>query len=83
MKKGLTIKEIWKAIDSGKTVCWSSEAYEVHPIDNNNTEYSEPTARGEEALRCSCIYNYFGSYLAKSEFRSCFIVDKKPTYTKE
>lgn len=74
-----TAKQIWDAIDKGKTVCWMSEIYEVHSVESNGSEYAKPTERGDKALRCSCVENYFGSYLSPKEFKQCFVVNKKPT----
>ena len=75
----MKLSDIWKAIDEGKTVCWENESYEIHPVDSNGSKYAKQTERGAKALRCSCVSNYFGSYLNEDEFSKCFVVDKKPS----
>ena len=67
------IGQIWKALDAGKTVCWSNRLYEIEVVSNNNTESSAVSARGDEALRITCTSNGFGAYITESEIESCYI----------
>lgn len=78
MSKEMTIEKIWKAIEQGKTVIWSSEAYEVHPVLSNGTKYSKPSEKGKYALRVTCISNWFGSLLHEEEIKACKILNRKP-----
>ena len=69
----MNMSEIWDAIDNGKTVNWHNHLYELQVVDNNETIYSQPSARGEEAIRITCTSNGFGAYMAGSEIKDCFI----------
>ena len=83
MKNILTVKDIWDALDSGKTVCWSNESYEVHPVVTNGSEYAKISERGYQALRVSCVANYFGGLIAIPALSACFVMDKKPHFKPE
>ena len=78
-----TIKEIWDAIDSGKTVHWGNELYEVHSVKSELNEYSKHTYRDGFALRSTCVSNYFGSLLGAQDVEACFISDSKPKLKNE
>lgn len=75
----MKVSDIWNAIDQGKTVCWVHEGYEVHPVDDNGSDYAALSRRNGKALRCTCVANYFGGYLHESDLSKCFVVDKQPT----
>jgi hypothetical protein len=75
----MKLEEIIQALDQGKTVYWTNTAYKVHyvEIDPSNAYQSRLfSRRGNEALRITCIENYFGSLAAdETELNQCFLKD--------
>ena len=83
MKKYLNnVEEIWKNIQAGRTVYWSSSAYrltlcEVRPVEGFNEQtaaYQEThhTYKNNFVLRVTCTSNWFGSLLEPSEIEKCY-----------
>lgn len=74
-----TISDVWDAIDAGKTVCWSSEAYELVQVETMHEWRKEQgfktpfSNRGDKSLRVTCIANWFGSLLEEKELSSLFV----------
>lgn len=74
-----TIEQVWQAIDEGKTVYWSSDAYQL-TIEPVNREWRERngfdlpfSTRGEECLRVTCMSNWFGSLLLENEMSNLYL----------
>lgn len=77
------IKQVWAAIDAGKTVCWVNDSY-ILTVEDNNAEMQNwrerngfqriPfSGRGDKTLRVTCAANYFGSLLQESELSNLYI----------
>jgi hypothetical protein len=73
------IKEVWSLLDKGIKVYWSNDSYQLIPIEASpKNEYAVFSFRNGRALRCTCMENWFGSLLDKSEFGSVYYYkDKK------
>lgn len=67
-----TIEQVWKAIDEGKTIYWSSSAYTltIEPSSPNFDKFSE---RNNKVLRVTCTANYFGSLLRENDLSNLYI----------
>lgn len=74
-----TIEEVWNAIDAGKTICCSSEAYELVQVDTMHAWRKEQgfktpfSNRGDKSLRVTCMSNWFGSLLEENELANLFV----------
>ena len=78
-KKKLTIEQIWKAIEQGKTVIWCHEGYEVHPVSYDDDDFKTRFSyKNGYALRVTYISNWFGSLIDKRELGKCKILNRKP-----
>ena len=72
MKRTFTnIKQVWNAIDQGETVYWHNELYKL-TVEENHPTCPNFCKRGNKHLRVTCIVNYFGSVLEKSEIPDLF-----------
>lgn len=68
----MTIDEIWQAIDNGNIVFCGNESYQIIPVASFYTEYSKLSYRKDSALRVTCMNNYFGSFIDKTDLSQCF-----------
>ena len=83
MKNPLTIEQIWKHLESGNAVKWGNDNYELHGIsvepgnpDTVKYQKAHHTYKNGMVLRCTCIANYFGSLLDKTELSSCYLSEE-------
>ena len=81
MKKFKNIEEVWAAIDNGNVVYWHNESYKLTVEEANLKHRIElgwgPTfsQRGDEALRVTCISNWFGSFLCEKDLADLFLAE--------
>lgn len=68
-----SIDEVWKAIDAGQTVYWMNDSYQL-TIEDSNLDWRQGhgfaapfSNRNDKCLRITCISNWFGSLLDRSE----------------
>jgi hypothetical protein len=73
MKKFKTVSQVWSAIDSGKKVYWIHKGYQVLVENDSYPELKLYSNRGKQMLRVTCLENWFGSRLDKTELSQLFI----------
>lgn len=73
-----TIAEVWEAVDAGKRVYWSNDAYAL-TVEPVNREWRERngfeipfSAKGAVCLRVTCLSNWFGSLLIETELGALY-----------
>lgn len=73
------LDQVWMAMDDGKTVYWTSDAYKliVVPSDlswREHNGFEVPFSnRCGHSLRVTCISNYFGSLLLENEIPQLYV----------
>jgi hypothetical protein len=70
----MKITTIWKHLKAGRKVYWCHEGYQVLmvPYDLGLNKYSKLSLRDKQALRVTCMDNYFGSLICESDLPKCF-----------
>jgi hypothetical protein len=67
-----SIKQVWQAIEQGKTVYWHNTGYAltIEPASKHTDSFS---VKGEQCLRVTCLSNYFGSIIVPNDLKDLFI----------
>jgi len=73
-----SLKQVWAAIDAGKTIYWTNKAYALTVEDSmlqwrQEQGFKVPFSnRDGKCLRVTCVSNYFGSLLLESDIKKLF-----------
>lgn len=73
----LTIEQIWTALDQGKEVLWHHKGYMIHSVESKSNEFSKLSYRNGQALRVTCIENYFGSLMNVTDLGHAYIKESE------
>ena len=65
------IKQVWQAIEQGKTVYWHHKGYAL-TIETVPKGASDFSVKGEQCLRVTYLANYFGSLVVPSDLKDLF-----------
>ena len=76
----MTIEQVWKALDEGKTVYWKNEGYKVFiedisrpGSDAGKFQIAHFSHRNGKMLAVRYISNYFGSIIHESDLSNLFV----------